>query len=84
MLASFDLCVNLLSEEELCHFLVNVRYFVMDRDRDVLLKLYCDLDVLGIGALPPGITRQGLGGCSKLIRLGSRSHVVDVTLELLC
>ena len=45
--------------------------------------LYCNPDVLRIGALLPGITRQGLGGSGKLIRLGYRSHVLDLTLEVL-
>ena len=54
------------------------------QDRNFLLTLYCNPDVLRIGALLPGITRQGLGGSGKLIRLGYLSHVVDVTLEVLC
>ena len=84
LLTALDICVDILSKEELCHFLIDVRSCGMDRDQDVLLKLYCNPYVLGIGALPPGITRQGLDGCSKLIRLGSRSHVVDVILKVLC
>ena len=50
----------------------------------MLLTLYCDPGVLRFGALPPVITCQGLGGSFKLIRLVSRSHVVDVNLEFLC
>ena len=65
------------------HLRFNIWYFGGDRDHDILLTLYSDSDVLGIRALPPGITRHVLGHSSELIRLGSRSHVVDATLEVL-
>ena len=83
-MAALGVCVDILLKEELCHFLVDIRSFGRDRDRGVLLTLYSDPDVLRISILPPGITRQGLGGCSKLIRLVSYSHAVDVTLEVSC
>ena len=84
LLTVLNVLVDILSKEEICHFLVDFRSCGRDRYQDVLLTLYCNPDVLWIGALLPSITRQGLGGCGKLIRLGSRSHIIDVTLEVLC
>ena len=84
LLTALDVRVDLLYKEEIFHFLVDVRSCGWDRDRDILMTLYCNTDVLGIGTLPPGIDLQGLVGCSKLIRLVSRSLVVDVPLEVLC
>ena len=84
LLTALDICVDLLSKEKLCHFLIGVRYCGWDMDRHVLLTLYYEPDVLRIGALLPGIIRQGLGSCGKLIRLGSSSHVIYVTLEVIC
>ena len=83
-MTALDLRVDILYKGEICHVLVNVRSCGRDRDRYVLLTLYYDPDVLMIGALPPGINLQGLGGCGKLIRLGSLSHVIDMTLEVPC
>ena len=60
-MTALDICVNLLSKEKLCHFLISVRYCGWDMDRHVLLTLYYEPDVLRIGALLPGITHQGLG-----------------------
>ena len=68
-LAALDVRVNLLSKEELCHTHFDIRSLGGDRDCNILLMLYCNPDVLRIGALLPGITRQGLGGSGKLIRL---------------
>ena len=66
------------------HILVDVCSCGWDCYCDVLLTLYCDPDVLEIGALPPGISRQDLGGGGELVRLGSRPHIVNATLEVLC
>ena len=67
LLAAFDVRFNILSKEELLHFHIDIRYWGRDWDRDVLLTLYCDPDVLIIGALPPGITCRGFGGWGKLM-----------------
>ena len=83
LLAPLGVCVNLLSKEDIFHFLVNVCSCGWDRDCDVLLTLYCDPDVLGIGELAPRISFQGLNGRGELVRLGYRPHVVNVTLEVL-
>ena len=48
---------HLLSKEELRHLHIDIRSLGGDRYRDILLTLYCDPDVLRIGALSPGITR---------------------------
>ena len=84
LLASLDLGVNLLSKEELRHFLVYVCSCGWGRYCDVLLTLYLHPDVLGIRALAPGIACQGLGGPGELAHLGSGPHVINVTLEVLC
>ena len=63
LLTALDVRVDFLTRKELFHSLVYAHSCSWDRDRDVLLMLYCDLDVLRIGTLPSGITRQGLGSC---------------------
>ena len=83
LLDSLDVSVNLLSKEELGHVLVYVSSCGRDRDCKVLLTLDGDPDVLGIGPLAPVITRQGLGGCGELFRLGSCIHVINMTLQVL-
>ena len=84
LLTAFDVGINIIYNEEIFQFLVNACTCGWYRDRDILLTIYCDPDVLRIGALLPGITLQGLGSCGELICLGSSSHVVDVNFEVLC
>ena len=64
-------------------FLIEKFLKAVDRDCKVLLTLDGDPDVLGIGPLAPFITRQCLGGCGELFRLGSCIHVINMTLQVL-
>ena len=82
-MSSIGVSVNLFSNQKLGHVLVNVRSRGWDWDDHVLLTLDGDPDILGIGVLSRGITRQGLGGSGKLIRLGSFPYVIYLTLQVL-
>ena len=84
LMDSLGVSIDLLSKDELGHLLIYVCSCVWDRNFDVLLVLYWNPDVLGIGALAPGIDCQGLVGCGELVGLVSGPHVINVTLEVLC
>ena len=83
LLIALGIRINLFTKKKLGHVLINVRSHVWYWDGHFLIPLDRDPNVLRIGALDPGITCQGLVGSSKLVGLGSCTHVIYVTLQVL-
>ena len=83
LLGLLDVIVNIFSKKDLGRVLVNVCSCQWYCEHHTLLTIDGDPDVLGFGALAPGIARQGLDGTGKLVRLGSCTHVINVTLQVL-
>ena len=75
--------VDLFYQKKLGRVPVNVGPHVWDKDDHILMPLEVDPYILRIGALAPIITFQRFGGICELIGLGSGTHVVDVTLQVL-